>query len=120
MVVDRLDRADVDATGRLPGEQHGIGLLMTEAILLTREIPSLNLGTQIPIPQLAMVTEKTDARAIGLSFSASFPARKLRPMLKELLEAIPETLEVLIGGAGALHIKRPPKRVRLIRKFSDL
>ncbi|MEJ2329650.1 MAG: MerR family transcriptional regulator [Gammaproteobacteria bacterium] len=104
----------------LPGEQHGIGLLMTEAILLTREIPSLNLGTQIPIPQLALVAAKADARAIGVSFSASFPARKIRPLLSELLEATPNSLDLLVGGAGTAHIKRVPERIRLIRNFREL
>lgn len=104
----------------LPGEQHGIGLLMTEAILLTREIPSLNLGTQIPIPQLVLVAEKAEARAIGVSFSASFPARKIRPLLNELLEATPESLELLVGGAGTANIKRVPQRIRLVRRFEDL
>ncbi len=104
----------------LPGEQHGIGLLMTEAILLTREIPSLNLGTQIPIPQLVLVAEKAEARAIGVSFSASFPARKIRPLLNELLEATPESLELLVGGAGTANIKRVPQRIRLVRHFEDL
>jgi DNA-binding transcriptional MerR regulator len=104
----------------LPGEQHGIGLLMTEAILLTREIPSLNLGTQIPIPQLALVAAKADARAIGVSFSASFPARKIRPLLSELLEATPDSLDLIVGGAGTAHIKRVPERIRLIRNFREL
>mgnify|MGYP001821069775 FL=1 len=104
----------------LPGEQHGIGLLMTEAMLLTRGIPSLNLGTQIPIPQIALVAEKAGARAIGLSFSASFPVRKIRPLLRELLEATPESLELLVGGAGTLQMKRAPERTRLIRSFEEL
>lgn len=104
----------------LPGEQHGIGLIMTEAILLTRGIPSINLGAQIPITQLAMVAERADARAIGLSFSASFPARKIRPQMNELLEATPDSVEILIGGTGTLHLKRVPQRVRLIRNFNQL
>jgi DNA-binding transcriptional MerR regulator len=104
----------------LPGEQHGIGLLMTEAMLLTRGIPSLNLGTQIPIPQIVLVAGKAEARAVGLSFSASFPQRKIRPLLRELLEATPESLELLVGGAGILQIKRAPERTRLIRSFDEL
>jgi DNA-binding transcriptional MerR regulator len=103
-----------------PGEQHGLALLMTEAILLTRDIPSLNLGAQIPIPQLALVAKKTGARAIGISLSASFPARKIRPLLDELLEDTPESMDILVGGAAISHLKRVPKRVRLIRNFDQL
>jgi DNA-binding transcriptional MerR regulator len=123
LVISRTnlqDRSNPVILATLPGEQHGIGLLMTEAILLTREIPSLNLGTQIPIPQLALVAGKADARAIGISFSASFPARKIRPLLYELLEATPESLKLLVGGAGAAHIKRVPQRIRLVRSFREL
>ena len=104
----------------LPGEQHGIGLLMTEAMLLTRGIPSLNLGTQIPIPQIALVAGKAEARAVGLSFSASFSQRKIRPLLRELLKATPESMELLVGGAGTLQMKRAPERIRLIRSFDEL
>ena len=114
------DRSRPVILATLPGEQHGIGLLMTEAILLTRAIPSLNLGTQIPIPQLALVAAKADARAIGISFSASFPSRKIRPLLKELLEATPTSLQLLVGGAGTATIKRLPERIRLVRRFEDL
>mgnify|MGYP001823858822 CR=1 FL=1 len=123
LVISRTnlqERSNPVILATLPGEQHGIGLLMTEAILLTREIPSLNLGTQIPIPQLALVAGKADARAIGISFSASFPARKIRPLLNELLEATPESLKLLVGGAGAAHIKRVPQRVHLVRSFREL
>lgn len=123
LVISRTnleDRRRPVVLATLPGEQHGIGLLMTEAILLTREIPSLNLGTQIPIPQLALVAEKADARAIGVSFSASFPARKVRPLLNELLEATPESLDLLVGGAGTATIRRVPQRVRLVRSFREL
>lgn len=123
LVISRTNlrqRSNPVILATLPGEQHGIGLLMTEAILLTREIPSLNLGTQIPIPQLALVAAKADARAIGLSFSASFPARKIRPLLNELLEATPESLELLVGGAGTASIKRVPSRIRLVRRFEEL
>jgi methanogenic corrinoid protein MtbC1 len=123
LVISRTnleDRRRPVVLATLPGEQHGIGLLMTEAILLTREIPSLNLGTQIPIPQLALVAEKADARAIGVSFSASFPARKVRPLLNELLEATPESLDLLVGGAGTATIRRVPQRIRLVRSFREL
>jgi methanogenic corrinoid protein MtbC1 len=104
----------------LPGEQNGIGLLMTEAILLTRGIPSLNLGTQIPIPQIALVAGKAGARAVALSFSASFPQRKIRSLLRELLDATPESLGLLVGGAGTLQMKQAPERIRLIRSFDEL
>jgi DNA-binding transcriptional MerR regulator len=123
LVISRTnleDRRRPVILATLPGEQHGIGLLMTEAILLTREIPSLNLGTQIPIPQLALVAAKADARAIGVSFSASFPARKIRPLLSELLEATQHSLDLLVGGAGTAHIRRVPERIRLIRSFREL
>ena len=123
LVISRTnleDRRRPVILATLPGEQHGIGLLMTEAILLTREIPSLNLGTQIPIPQLALVAAKADARAIGVSFSASFPARKIRPLLSELLEATQDSLDLLVGGAGTAHIRRVAERIRLIRSFREL
>jgi DNA-binding transcriptional MerR regulator len=123
LVISRTyleDRSKPVILATLQGEQHGIGLLMTEAILLTRGIPSLNLGTQIPIPQLTLVARKADARAIGLSFSASFPARKIRPLLNELLDATPESLDLLVGGAGTACIKRVPARIRLVRNLTEL
>ena len=123
LAISRMSLPDRDnpvVLATLPGEQHGIGLLMTEAILLTREIPSLNLGTQIPIPQLAMVTQKTRARSVALSFSASFPARKIRPLLKEIMEATPQSLEIIVGGAGTSNLKRVPPRIRVIRRFDEL
>lgn len=35
-------------------------------------------------------------------------------------EATPESLELLVGGAGTLQMKRAPERTRLIRNFEEL
>jgi DNA-binding transcriptional MerR regulator/DNA-directed RNA polymerase subunit L len=116
--LDNRDNPVILAT--LPGETHTLGLLMTEAILLTKDIPAVNLGGEIPIPQVAKIAQKTDARSVGLSFSASFPSRKIRPLLKELLEAMHSETDIWIGGSGVAHLKRLPAKITLIKSFDDL
>lgn len=94
----------------LPGEQHGIGLLMLEAILLSRGLSAYNLGTEVPMDQLVKAAEDYGVEVVALSFSGAYPYRMMRSHLAELAESLPDGISVWVGGVGAEQMRRMPNR----------
>ena len=58
-----------------PNEQHGLGLLMVEALLVPEVVHCVSLGTQTPVEDIrrAAIAHKVDI--LALSFSGAFPLR---------------------------------------------
>jgi len=86
--------------GTVPGEQHVLGLLMVEALLVLRGIQVVSLGAQTPLGELAAAASAHRADIVALSFSAAFPARQLVPVVKQLRGLLPATTQLWIGGTG--------------------
>lgn len=99
----------------LPGEQHGMGNLMVEILLIHRGTQVCNLGTEVPIDQLVEAVGNLKIRTLALSFSGSYPYRTMRNSLKELIERLPASVEIWVGGAGAEQMQRMPSQ-RIVRK----
>jgi len=85
----------------VPEEQHILGLLMAEALLVLDGASCLSLGTQTPLLDIRMAAQAQSADIVALSFSAAFPARQIVPQVVQLRELLPGTVELWIGGAGA-------------------
>ena len=60
----------------LPGEQHGLGLLMVEALLVPEGAQCISLGTQTPIDDIRNAALAHKVHVVALSFSAAFPLRQ--------------------------------------------
>jgi DNA-binding transcriptional MerR regulator/methylmalonyl-CoA mutase cobalamin-binding subunit len=110
------------ATGSRPillatvsGEQHALGNLMLELLLVHAGENVRNLGTEIPLEQLVAAVEDTAASVLALSFSGSYPYRTMREALKELAQRLPQDVTIWIGGAGVAQMRRMPDR-RIERK----
>ena len=58
----------------LPGEQHGLGLLMVEALLTLEGCQCLSLGVQTPQEELPRAAAAHRADIVALSFSGFVPA----------------------------------------------
>lgn len=100
-----------------PEELHVLGLLMIEAVLREHGAYCINLGPQTSIDEAVQAAQAYRADLVCLSFSATYPERRVRPWLKELRERLPAALPIWAGGAGIAPLKRAPAGVRL---FSDL
>ena len=59
-----------------PGEQHGMGLLMVEALLVPEGAQCISLGVQTPIEDIRRAALAHDVQVVALSFSAAFPVRQ--------------------------------------------
>ena len=56
-----------------PAEQHGLGLLMVEALLVPEGVQCISLGPQTPLEDIRRAAIAHKAHIVALSFSAAFP-----------------------------------------------
>jgi methylmalonyl-CoA mutase cobalamin-binding subunit len=98
----------------LPGEQHGLGVLMVAAMLAQRGACCICLGTQTPVRDIVMASRAHDVQVVALSFSAAYPQRKILPALAELHQCLDEATEVWAGGAGCARLAAPAAGVYLV------
>lgn len=104
----------------LPGEQHGLGLLMAEAVLGLEGANCVCLGVQVPVPDIALAARRHGAHVVALSFSIAFPAAGVAEGLQHLRALLPQPLALWAGGRGVQHLKRSIPGVDAIPDLSAL
>lgn len=102
----------------LPQEQHGMGLLMLEALLALEGAHCVSLGTQTPVADIVQAVAAHQVDVVALSFSAAFPLRQISAPLQQLRSALSGSVLVFAGGAGVRRLK-PPVGVQLIDSLQD-
>lgn len=95
------------------GEAHTLGLLMLESFLTEEGAYCISLGAQVPDAEMAPAASEYGADILALSFSASFPKKKVVPILKSIRAGLPPDVALWAGGAGARDLERTPRGVHL-------
>lgn len=85
----------------LPGEMHGLGLLMAEALFRVEGCECISLGTQTPVWEVARAVDAHQADVVALSFSAITAPQAVKTALRDLRGALPKDVELWAGGAGS-------------------
>lgn len=113
------ERADgpLVVLGSLPGESHALGLQMAALALALARCRVLQLGTEVPIKQLAELTRDLGARALGLSVSIATRGGPTNQSLRRLRELLPPRVEMVVGGDGA---PRPQPGITVITDLRAL
>ena len=93
----------------LPGEQHGLGLLMAEALLALEGCQCLSLGVQTPLSDIVLAAAAHRSDIVALSFSGYLAAGQVVEVLTELHGRLPAALELWAGGKSAALQKRSPR-----------
>ncbi len=88
----------------LPGESHGLGLVMAEALLALDGATCIALGTQTPPSSIARAACTHAADVVALSFSAAYPRRQIGPALQQLRQLLPPAVALWAGGASAADV----------------
>ena len=101
----------------LPGETHTLGLLMVEAMLASRGVAAINLGGEVPMDQVKNAVEQYHADTLGITFSAAYPYKHIRPHLIELRDLLPVDVAIWAGGEGIFRLRKLPAGVV---KFKNL
>lgn len=104
----------------LPNEQHGLGLLMVEAMLTVENALCIALGTETPVTEIAQAAQAHNTDLVALSFSSAYPETKAVEALRELRALLPEPVLLCAGGTGVARIRRRPDGVRLIADLEKM
>ncbi|WP_207061042.1 MerR family transcriptional regulator [Motiliproteus sp. SC1-56] len=134
LITDHLGRALHQASARaakpspgprvvlttLPGERHGMGLMMAELLLRSEGAETISLGVETPVDQLLDACRDLQPQVVALSFSALQKRTSVMAALRELSEKLPSELVLLAGGEGVSHLRKLPPRVRVVHQMEQL
>lgn len=101
-----------------PGEQHGLGLLMVEALLVPEGAQCISLGTQTPLEDIRRAVLAHSAQIVALSFSAAFPARQASEGLTVLRRQLAPATAVWAGGELTRRLRARLPGVTLVPELA--
>lgn len=104
----------------VPQEQHGLGLLMVEALLVLEGCTCVSLGTQTPLTDIVQAAQAHCADVVALSFSNVHKAAEVRANLHELRAQLPAATALWVGGACTGLYQWPQPGISAIRHLSGL
>ncbi len=102
-----------------PGEQHGLGLLMVEALLVPEGAQCISLGTQTPLDEIVRAALAHKAHIVAVSFSAAFPLRQAGDALSQLRRHLPASTHIWAGGEMTRRLRKSLPGVRLIHELGE-
>ena len=97
-----------------PGEEHGLGLLMVEALLVPEGAQCISLGVQTPIEDIRRAAVAHDVHVVALSFSGAFPVRQAGEGLAALRRQLPGKIAVWAGGETTRRVRKALPGVLLV------
>lgn len=104
----------------LSGEEHTLGLLMVEALMVVEDVYPVLLGPQMPIDEIVRAAQIKQVDAICLSFSSAYSPTLSTQGLRDLRRMLPDSVELWAGGYGVKAIRKPIDGVCLLPEFQNL
>jgi DNA-binding transcriptional MerR regulator/methylmalonyl-CoA mutase cobalamin-binding subunit len=101
-----------------PSEQHGLGLLMVEALLVPEGVQCISLGPQTPLEDIRRAAIAHKVHIVALSFSAAFPVRQAGDALMALRRQLPAHVALWAGGEMTRRVRKTLSGVVLIADLS--
>jgi DNA-binding transcriptional MerR regulator/methylmalonyl-CoA mutase cobalamin-binding subunit len=98
----------------LPSEQHGLGLLMVEALLVAEGAYCVSLGPQTPLDDIRLAAVAHGVDVVALSFSTAFPVRQAAESLARLRRHLPASIALWAGGEMTRRVRKTLPGVVLI------
>ncbi len=89
------------------GETHGLGLQVAAFLAAVAGLEPHVVGTDTPPSEIVAAVKTRRPAAVGIGISVSTGGAESRDRLVELRRAIPPSIPILVGGAGARR-SRPP------------
>jgi MerR family transcriptional regulator, light-induced transcriptional regulator len=97
-----------------PSEQHGLGLLMVEALLVPEGVQCISLGPQTPLEDIRRAVIAHKVHILALSFSGAFPLRQATDGLAGLRRQLPPQLTIWAGGEMTRRVRKTMPGIVLI------
>ena len=106
-----LPDADADARPLVllttfPGEPHGLGLLMAEAMLAVEGAACLSLGVQTPLWDIVLAAAAQRSQIVAIGFTACLNPNQVVDGLAELRAKLPATVALWAGGSSPVLLRR--------------
>ena len=103
-----------------PREEHGLGLLMAEAVLALEGAHCVSLGVQTPVGDIVRAAVSQRADIVALSFSAAYAPGQLLDGITGLRTVLPAGVEIWAGGSAMAQLRRLPAQVKVIDGLSSV
>jgi DNA-binding transcriptional MerR regulator/methylmalonyl-CoA mutase cobalamin-binding subunit len=89
-----------------PGEPHGLGLLMAEAVFVLDGARCTSLGVQTPLWDIVLAAAAQRADIVALSFTGCMSPNHVVDGLAELRGKLPAPVEIWAGGSAPVLQRR--------------
>ncbi|MBX3635246.1 MAG: MerR family transcriptional regulator [Rubrivivax sp.] len=103
-----------------PGEPHGLGLLMAQAMLALEGCRCVSLGTQTPVWDIALAAAALRADVVALGFSGCMNPNQVVDGLTELRRKLPAERSLWVGGSAPVLHRRAVPGVRAIATLDGI
>ena len=104
----------------LPGEQHGIALLMVACMLRLEGAEVLSLGVQTPLHEIVRGAVESRCDVVGISCSGYMGRRTIAAQLFRLRKILPDTVALWAGGSGVLGAPAMAAGVQLFQSLQQI
>lgn len=92
--------------GTFPGEPHGLGLLMAEAVLALEGCRCVSLGVQTPPWDIVLAAGAYRADIVALGFTGCMNPNQVVDGLTELRGKLPAAVHLWAGGSAPVLVRR--------------
>ncbi len=103
-----------------PGEPHGLGLLMAEAVLALEGCRCVSLGVQTPLWDIALAAKALRSNIVALSFTGCIGPNLIVDGLAELRAKLPADVALWAGGSAPVLHRRPVPGVEPFGSLGDV
>jgi len=103
-----------------PGEPHGLGLLMAEALLALEGCRCVSLGVQTPVWDIVLGARACRSDIVALSFTGCMSPNQIADGLAELRGKLPPEVQVWAGGSAPVLHRRPVPGVRAFAGLGEI
>jgi MerR family transcriptional regulator, light-induced transcriptional regulator len=109
--IASLPEASPDSAPRVllstfPGEPHGLGLLMAEAMFSLEGCACLSLGVQTPLWDTVLAAQACRSDILALSFTGCMNPNQVVDGLTELRLKLPPRVQIWAGGSAPVLFRR--------------
>ncbi len=103
-----------------PGEPHGLGLLMVEALFRLEGCACVSLGVQTPLLDIVRACQAHQADIVALGFSGILGAQQVLEGLTDLRARLSSGVELWAGGSAAVLARRPVPGVQVVQELHGI
>lgn len=104
----------------LPGEPHGLGLLMAEAILALEGCACVSLGVQTPVRDIARAAAALQSDIVAIGFTGCLSLKQMQDSLQELRAELAPGTRLWAGGTAPGLQRRPLAGVCVLETLAEI